>query len=341
MSAWTEIALFAGKTVILIGMIGVLAAFIAVLVARARDFRPDFEVEDLNHTFKDLELSLQQHLLTAKETKKLFKSEKKREKAESKDESKKARTFVLDFDGDVRASAVENLRKEISAILTVAQPGTDELLLRLESPGGMVHAYGLAASQLDRVRQRGLKLTICVDKIAASGGYMMAVLGTKILAAPFAIVGSVGVVAQVPNFHRLLKKNDVDYQELTAGEYKRTISMLGEITEKGKAKFVEQLEDTHLLFKEFVSRYRPQMDIAKVATGEYWYGERALTLGLVDELKTSDDYLFHLRDERKLLKIKFAEKKKISDKLAELLESVAHRLFARWQKLESEKQFPS
>ena len=341
MSPWTEIALFAGKTILVFGLIGMLALFLAVLVARARDFRPEFEIEDLNHEFKNLEMALQERLMTPKETKKFLKAQKKREKAENKDDNKKSRTFVLDFDGDVRASAVDNLRREISAILTVANPETDEVLLRLESPGGMVHAYGLAASQLHRIRTRGLKLIVSVDKIAASGGYMMAVLGTKILAAPFAIVGSVGVVAQVPNIHRLLKKNDIDYQELTAGEYKRTISLLGEISEKGRAKFIEQLEDTHLLFKEFVSKFRPQMDVAKIATGEYWYGERALTLGLVDELKTSDDYLFQMREDRKLIKVKCSEKKKLADRLAEFMESMTMKVLNRWQKAEAEKLYPS
>jgi serine protease SohB len=316
MSALLEIAVFTGKTVILVGLVGLLFGFIAFIVSRARDFRPDFELEDLNEAYKDVELSLQRFISDAKDWKKRLKAEKKQKKSEVKKD--KPMVFVLDFEGDIRASAVENLRREITAILSVAKPERDEVVLRMESSGGFVHSYGLAASQLDRLRVRGLKLTICVDKIAASGGYMMAVIGSRIVAAPFAIIGSIGVVAQVPNVHRLLKKMDVDYQEMTAGEYKRTVSLFGEITEKGRAKFVEQLEDTHQLFKEFITKHRSELDLSKVATGEYWHGYRALQLGLVDDLGTSDDYLFQRREEARLVKVKVHSKQKFADRLAEM-----------------------
>jgi serine protease SohB len=203
----------------------------------------------------------------------------------------KKRIYVINFNGDMRASATENLRQEITAILSIADKDKDEVVVNLESPGGMVHGYGLAASQLARIRQHNLPLTICVDKVAASGGYMMACLANTIIAAPFAIIGSIGVVAQLPNFHRLLDKWDIDYEVLTAGEYKRTLTVFGENTDAGRQKFIADLEDTHTLFKEFVSDYRPSLDIEKVATGEHWYGKQALGLGLVDKLMTSDEYL--------------------------------------------------
>ncbi|MGK3627588.1 protease SohB, partial [Acinetobacter sp. A11] len=147
--------------------------------------------------------------------------------------------FVLDFKGDIQASAVENLREEITLILATAKAGRDRIVVRLESPGGMVHGYGLAAAQLVRLRDAGFHLTICVDKVAASGGYMMACIANEIIAAPFAIVGSIGVVAQVPNFNRLLKEHNVDFELYTAGQYKRTVTMFGENTPEGKAKFEE------------------------------------------------------------------------------------------------------
>src|SRR5699024_4687864 len=160
------------------------------------------------------------------ENKARLKARKKTRKAEKKaakagHQHVKPRLFVLNFDGDVRATGVRDLREEISAVLQVARK-EDEVLLRLESPGGVVNGYGLAASQLTRVRQHGIKLTIAVDKVAASGGYMMACVGDRIVAAPFAIVGSIGVVGQVPNFNRWLKERDVDFEMHTAGNYKRT-----------------------------------------------------------------------------------------------------------------------
>src|SRR5690606_23138206 len=215
------------------------------------------------------------------------KEEARQLKAERKAGTQKARVYVLDFDGDIKASAVENLRHEITALLTLATP-QDEVVLRLESGGGMVHSYGLAASQLARIRQAGVPLTVCVDKVAASGGYMMACIGEKILSAPFAILGSIGVVAQLPNVHRLLKQHNIDFEGLTAGEYKRTLTVFGENTAKGREKFQEDLETTHRLFKDFVASYRPQLVMEEIATGEIWLGSTALEKKLVDELKTSD-----------------------------------------------------
>nr|WP_314371043.1 protease SohB [uncultured Acinetobacter sp.] len=202
--------------------------------------------------------------------------------------------YVLDFKGDVQASAVDTIREEITLILATAKAGHDRVVVRLESPGGMVHGYGLAAAQLVRLRDAGFNVTICVDKVAASGGYMMACIANEIISAPFAVVGSIGVVAQVPNFNRLLKQYNVDFELYTAGEYKRTVTMFGENTPEGKAKFEEELQQTHSLFKHFVEKYRPQLDVAKVATGEHWYGEDARELNLVDKLQTSDEYLLSL-----------------------------------------------
>ncbi|MFN2382159.1 MAG: protease SohB [Guyparkeria sp.] len=215
--------------------------------------------------------------------------EKGGEKAETTESP--ARTFVLRFHGDIRASAVEALREEVSAVLQAAEPGRDRVLLVLDSPGGVVPGYGLAAAQLARLRSADIELVAVVDRVAASGGYMMAAVANRIVAAPFAIVGSIGVVAQMPNIHRLLKRNDIDVELHTAGQFKRTLTLLGENTEAGREKFREELEQTHVLFKQFLNRYRPQLDLEKLATGEHWYGEDALELALIDEIGTSDDWI--------------------------------------------------
>lgn len=223
--------------------------------------------------------------------------------------------FVLDFKGDIQASAVENIREEITLILATAKAGRDRVVVRLESPGGMVHGYGLAAAQLVRLRDAGFHLTICVDKVAASGGYMMACIANEIITAPFAIVGSIGVVAQVPNFNRLLKQHNVDFELYTAGQYKRTVTMFGENTPEGKAKFEEELQQTHVLFKHFVEKYRPQLNVDKVATGEHWYGEDALNLNLVDKLQTSDEYLLALLGQHDVYVINTRRKATLGEKL--------------------------
>lgn len=219
---------------------------------------------------------------------------------------------------------------EISTVLDVATP-RDEVLVRVTSPGGMVHTYGLAAAQLTRVRNANIPLCVSVDKVAASGGYLMACTANKIIASPFAILGSIGVLAQVPNFHRLLKKHDIDYEEYTAGDYKRTISMFGEITDKGKEKFTEQIADTHELFKNFVKEHRPIVDIDKVGTGEPWFGKRALDHKLIDEIKTSDEYFFERKDSHDIVKVKLAEKKKFGEKIAEQLRLTVTSLFEQFR----------
>ena len=232
---------------------------------------------------------------------------------------------MLDFHGDMRASAVATLREEITAILNVATPG-DEVILRLESPGGVVHGYGLAAAQLMRLRTRQIPLTVAVDKIAASGGYMMACVANKILAAPFAIIGSIGVVVQLPNFHRVLKDKHIDFEQHTAGEFKRTITLFGENTEEGREKLQHELEDIHQLFKNLIVEHRQQIDIQKVATGEHWLGQQALGLNLVDEIKTSDDYLLERSKDATLYELCYEVKKPFLSRLSGTASTIREKL---------------
>lgn len=324
-----DLGVFSGKVFVLVVAIGFLLILFFTLLSKARQSKALLQVENINEKFKDMADALKESVFDAKALKAERKEMKKKLKAEKKSPTEKKRIYVLDFNGDIRASHLDNLREEITALLTVTRPGQDEVMIRLESPGGMVHSYGLAAAQLARIRSAGVQLTVSVDKVAASGGYMMACTANKILSAPFAIIGSIGVVAQVPNFHRLLKKHDVDFEEITAGEFKRTISLFGEITDKGKRKFLEQIEDTHGLFKTFVSHYRPQLNLADVATGEYWFGQRAKDLKLVDELIASDDYLFQQRDTADIFRIETHAKKKWSEKLAENIASIVTESFDR------------
>ncbi len=306
-----SLAQFALQAVVIVICLVVLIAFIASLISKGKQ-DSDLKITHLNKKFN----KNRRHLLKNRLEKKDFKKVYKEEKALEKNQRQENCAFVLRFDGDIKASATEQLREEITTIIGVAKK-TDQVVLVIESPGGMVHGYGLAASQLQRIKDAGLPLTVCVDKIAASGGYMMACLADKIVAAPFAIIGSIGVVASVPNFNKVLKKNDVDYLEITAGEYKRTITPLGEITEPGMKKFKEQIEGIHTLFKDHVIAHRPQLDLEKVATGEYWYGHQAKELKLIDELGTSDECLTKLYSDHKVLEVKLEGKKSFKEKLSE------------------------
>lgn len=325
----TDYGLFLAKTVTFV--VAVLIVVTVVVSAAHRkhdsdDAEGELHIKRLNEGYKKLKEALQKKLLDDSERKAWEKARKKEKKAEAKASKKtksgasveadtKPRVFVLDFDGDIKASDNETLRKSITAVLSIAEPGRDEVVIRLESGGGLVHAYGLAAAQLDRIRAKGISLTACVDKVAASGGYMMACVADRIIASPFAILGSIGVVAQLPNFHRLLKKNDVDFEVLTAGEHKRTLTIFGENTDKGRQKFLEDLEDTHVLFKEYVSERRPAVDIQAVANGDIWFGRRALDVHLIDELKTSDEYLIEACDRADVVAVNFRRKRTLPEKL--------------------------
>lgn len=343
-----EYGLFLAKTLTFLVAVLVAAALFFGMSQRGRQTSSGhIEVHSLNDNFENITRTLKQMVMDPESLKLENKAEKKRHKEESKQQKKdakiaaaastadasstaapaprKQRVYVIDFDGDVQASAVDQLREEVTAILSVAEQ-VDEVVVRLESPGGVVHSYGLAASQLRRIVDKQVPLTVAVDKVAASGGYMMACIANKLIAAPFAILGSIGVVAQIPNIHRLLKNKDIDVEILTAGEYKRTMTMFGENTDKGRQKFIEELEDVHTLFKDFVGENRPVVDTDKVATGEAWYGKRALEQKLVDALQTSDEYISEKCEQADVYRVKYVKDinrvDKIMDRFTGLLKKM-------------------
>lgn len=320
-----EIGIFTAKALVISVAFAAVVVLVVNLVAASRRKRSGLEVEKLNERFRTYRRQLQSQTLAKKAFKTLVKSERKDRK---KEQPRDQRVFLVHFNGDIRASAVANLREEITAILSVAKTG-DEVVVCLESGGGLVTSYGLAASQLERVKSRGVKLTVCVDKIAASGGYMMACVADRICAAPFAVLGSIGVVAQIPNLNKVLKKHDVDFREITAGEFKRTVTVFGEITEPGLQKFTQQIEETHVLFKDYVARHRPALDVARVATGEHWYGTQALGLGLCDEIVTSDDYLMAKADAADVFQVKHHGRRRISERFSESMSTALRSLFWR------------
>lgn len=322
---------FLAKALTVLVVVVLIVLVIAGSKGRSRRSEGTLSVVRVNDRFNRMAERLEQTVL-GKSALKAQEKQRKQDaklKAKAADSDAKGRLYVLNFHGDIKASALENLRHEVTAVLEVARP-QDEILLRLESGGGMVHSYGLAASQLVRIRDAGIPLTIAVDKVAASGGYMMACIADRILVAPFAMLGSIGVVAQLPNFNRLLKKHDVDFEMLTAGEYKRTLTLFGENSEKGREKFQEDLENIHQLFKRFVSRYRPSLDIDAVATGEVWFGSETLENQLADELKTSDQYLSERVREADVFELNYQQRKRLQDRLSGGMANAADRLLLTW-----------
>jgi serine protease SohB len=324
MPFWLDIAAFVVKALIIVIAIGGLAFMISLLTRGERHDDAGIDVESLNERYDASRARLNAEILSKKERKALAKARKKAAKGEAA-AGPSDRIYVLDFKGDIGASAVKRLGREIDAVLTVARAERDEVVVRIDSPGGTVTGYGLAATQLSRLRAASIKLTVCVDQVAASGGYLMACVADRIIAAPFAILGSIGVVAQVPNLNRLLKKNDIDFEEITAGEFKRSVSVFGEITPAGREHFRGKLDATHEAFKAFVHLSRPKLDIERIANGDTWLGREAMELGLVDELAASDDYLYRARERSKIYLITSEEKKSL---LRNLLGAAGFRALA-------------
>ncbi len=349
-----EYGLFLAQAITLVAAVLILVTGLLSIGHRQRADQHEghIEIRDLNEKYRHINEAIRDVVDEPEVLKLERKAAKKEEKVQAKiakktlkkgesttTKDRRKRLYVMNFDGDMRASATENLREEISAILPQIQAG-DEVLVNLESPGGLVHSYGLASSQLQRIKSAGVPLIVAVDKVAASGGYMMACVADRIVAAPFAVLGSIGVIAQLPNFHRLLQKNDIDFELLTAGQYKRTLTMFGENTDKGREKFVEELEETHDLFKSFVSANRPTLDVAKVATGEVWYGQQALQEGLVDELQTSDGFIQARLVDWDVFHVRFAHKKNWQEKLGMAAEGALERSFLKiWQRAQGGKNY--
>lgn len=324
-----QYALFFAKTItIALSVLVVVVGILAFSAKQKNDLKKgQLEIVDLSKKLKETHDTVKQTILSKKSFKNLLKLEAKEEKSKKKDskkskhevdvDDKKPRLFIIEFDGDIKASAVTSLQHCLNAILPIADKNQDEVLVKLESGGGMVHSYGLAASQLDRIRQHGIRLNIAIDKVAASGGYMMACVADNIIAAPFAIIGSIGVLGQVPNFHKLLERNNIDFEQHTAGEFKRTLTMFGENDDKARAKFKEELQETHDLFKNYISNRRHDLDINSVATGEHWYGQVALDKNLVDKIATSDDVILDYYKTHKLYEVKYEHKKSLQEKLTQ------------------------
>lgn len=324
-----EYGLFLAKSVTVLIALFLFLAMVSSLKDKNRRTEGALTVTKVNEQVARMTDRLGQAVLDKPALKAMHKARKLANKNQAKGASDRNKVFVLNFNGDIKASALENLRQEVTAVLELATP-SDEIVVKLESGGGMVHAYGLAASQLTRVREAGVPLTVCVDKVAASGGYMMACIADRILVAPFAMLGSIGVVAQIPNFNKVLRKHDIEYEMLTAGEYKRTLTLFGENTEKGREKFQEDLESIHRLFKGFVGRYRPSLDVEAVATGEVWFGLEAIENALADEIMTSDQYVSQRVRQADVFEVHYVIRKRVQDKLAAGLSSSLDRLLLTW-----------
>jgi serine protease SohB len=317
---------------VVVAIVFVVGSFFSLLAKAKQEVaelaKGRLTIRKLGDDYKETKNEILETILDKKE----YKNYTKEQKKAAKKDKLENKVFVINFKGDMHASQVEGLREEVSAVLAAAK-ANDEIIVRIDSPGGVVNGYGFAAAQLERIRQADLSLTICIDQVAASGGYMMSAVGHKIISAPFAIVGSIGVIGQVPNIHDLLEKNGINIEMHTSGEFKRTLTTMGKNTEEGREKFKQDLHNIHELFKKHILAYRPSLDMQKVGTGEYWFGKDALELGLVDKIQTYDDYIIeHLNNDLDVYQIEFVIKKEkgfLKSKLAMIKRTMTNFLYAR------------
>ncbi|AEW44527.1 putative peptidase [Serratia symbiotica str. 'Cinara cedri'] len=335
-------SLFLAKITTVVIAISALVLLAASLGQRKNQQKGKLQITDLGETYREMQRIMKLSYMSPAEQKIWRKKFKKQAKSDGKikKQGSKVNTikinkpclYVLDFQGSMDAREVNSLREEISAVLAVAST-QDAVLLRLESPGGVIHGYGLAASQLERLRKKGIRLTVAVDKVAASGGYMMACVADSIVAAPFSIIGSIGVIAQIPNFYRLLKKNYIDVELYTAGQFKRTLTLFGKNTEQRREKFQTDLNNTHELFKQFVYQHRPSLDIDSVSNGEHWFGIQAKEKGLIDEVGTSDDLIIAELDNYKVISVRYMRRKRLIERFScNITESIDNLLLRWWQR---------
>lgn len=222
--------------------------------------------------------------------------------------------FVFDFRGDLQASSARQLGELVTAVLSVAREG-DEALCRLQSPGGVVDGYGLVAAELMRFRAAGVRLTVAVDRVAASGGYLAACVADRILAAPFAYIGSIGVYLGLPNLHRLLQRYDVDFETVTAGDRKRSLTVFGENTDEARALAREQVDRVHSQFKGFIAANRPALDVERVADGDVWSAQEALELGMVDGIGTSAQCIQDLARSHRVLQLSWDRQRDLAERM--------------------------
>jgi serine protease SohB len=319
--------LFVAELVTVVALVVIAAASLIGAARRGGGRGEGLEVRHLNREIEDEADVIRRSVEGKHRFKRFIKArtrERKKEERGKQDTAARDRLFVLDFKGDIRATGTASLRKEITAVLALATE-RDQVLVRLDNAGGTVHEHGLAASQLMRIKRRGIPLLVAVDKVAASGGYLMAAVADRIIAAPFAIIGSIGVLAQLPNFHRLLEQSGIDFEQITAGRYKRTLTLFGKNTEEGREKLREELEEVHGLFKREITEHRPQVSIDEVATGEHWYGAKALELKLVDEIGTSDDFLVEAAKARDVYHVAYKRRRRLQERVIGGAESLLAR----------------
>lgn len=330
LNMFLQLLLFTAKGIIIVLLILLLLLGLIVILSRGKvkgKSQGHITIKNINQKYAEAKEIFLNEMLPKKAFKRYLKETEKAKKTAAEKPAEK-NIFVINFEGDIRASAVSALREEVTAILSVAKK-EDEVVVRLESAGGMVNAYGLAAAQLARFKEQSIPLTVIVDKVAASGGYLMATIANKIIAAPFAIVGSIGVIVQLPNFHRLLKEKNIDFEQLTAGNFKRTLTLFGENTEAARDKLHEEIEEIHRLFKNLIAEHRPLVDIEKVATGEHWLAKQALEFNLVDELNTSDDYLFLQSKNATIYEVCYHIKKSVGERIFSFMSLLkAHSVMA-------------
>ncbi|WP_343192796.1 S49 family peptidase [Buchnera aphidicola (Taiwanaphis decaspermi)] len=226
--------------------------------------------------------------------------------------NKKSNLYILDYNDKIKKNKIKKLREEISSIILVAKKN-DEVLLRLENTSDIVYEYGLVIAQLQRLRKKGIKLIISIDKIVSNGGYIIACVADHISASPFSIIGPINIVVNIPNIDKYTQTSNLNNQLNDCNTFTK-LTLIKNNTKIYVNKIFNKLDIKKYIRNSFIKDMRPSLNLNKIFNQNYWIGENAINEKLIDSINTSDDILFSKKDTHNLLKIKYVYKSNIVEK---------------------------
>jgi protease-4 len=202
-----------------------------------------------------------------------------------------ARVAIVELEGMILD--VEDIVRDLKSHRE--NPAVKAVVLRVNSPGGVVGPTQEIHQALMRVREAGKPVVVSLGSVAASGGYYAAVAGDRIFANPGTLTGSIGVIMQMANVDNLFKKVGVDYVVVKAGRYKDLGNFSRPMTGDERRVLQTLLDDVHAQFIDAVAdgRKLDRAEVVKFADGRVFSGVQARDLKMVDELGSLEDAVNH------------------------------------------------
>ena len=172
-------------------------------------------------------------------------------------------------------------------------PAVAALVLRIDSPGGVVSATQEIYEEIKRAKEREKKIIVSMGSIAASGGYYIATPADIIVANPGSVTGSIGVKMELPILERLFKKIGINFEVIKSKEHKDIGSPFRQMTPRERALLQDVVNSAYEQFISVIveNRKLPEATVRSIADGRILTGEQAIEFGLVDTLGSLEDAL--------------------------------------------------